>query len=73
MIDPVSIALVTAAALGSAGVKKLITTLWEDVLLPRLKNRHEVTITSPSGQQIRLDNSEPMTEERIKEIVAKLG
>lgn len=72
MIDPVSIAIVTAAALASANVKKLVATLWADVMLPRLKHRHEVTITSPSGQQIKVDASEPMTEERLKEIVDKL-
>ena len=61
----------SVAALAAASVKTLIR-LWASVLLPRLKKPNDVIITSRCGQQIKLDASEPMTEEYIKEIVDKL-
>jgi len=71
MIDPFSITMVAVSALASATARELISTRWER-LHRRLRGKHEITISSPTGQQVRVDTSKPMTEDRIKEIVAGL-
>ena len=71
-MDPISFAIVIAAAVSSSFVKDVVNGVYEKIK-DRLKDdvvRDYVTVVGPNGTKIVVDPTKPVTEDQLRTITA---
>ena len=69
-MEATSLIVVASASLLATFAKDIVSSLWEELISPRL--RKEVTLRTRSGQSITITSGTELGEKRIHEIIASL-